>query len=335
MSIDVTNYLGPAANRRPEDDDREDDDREDDDEDSNNDEDSNSQEGNAVEDKEPTGDEEPLDEEVVVEGEPVTKSTDNAPESGCEDSADPDTRCSESGSPEQDAPAKRQSAVSDPPETNKCEPDSDLERLLSGTGPRKGWELTSETKSARTTFCLGQEARVLFDRLSGRTGKPKKELLRNVLRLNQVGWTSRPDAFAETARNLQVEATDRVSMAIAPRIRIGLNNLRDETCIDRDRLIEIGIRLAQAALKKQVRQKITPHKAVQSDLIALREDTEEVRRKLSGHPLRSGGRTAPYENRDPVERGLFRILHMLTEMRNSIEKEVESGEPMTEYQEFP
>jgi hypothetical protein len=329
MSIDVTKYIDPAPNGRPEDDEREDDDE------NPNDEDPNSQEGNAVNDKEATGDEEPLDGDVVANGEPVTNSTDNAPESGCEDSADPDTRCSESGSPEQDAPAKRKAAVPDPPETNMCEPDMDLERLLTGTVPRKGWELTSETKSVRTTFRLGKDARALFDRLSGRTGKPKKELLRNVLRLNQVGWTSSPDAFAETARNLQVEATDRVSMAIAPRIRIGLNNLRDETCIDRDRLIEIGIRLAQAALKKQTRQKITPHKAVQSDLIVLREDTEEVRRKLSGHPLRSSGGTAPYKNRDPVERGLFKILHMLTEMRNSIEKEVESGEPMTEYQEFP
>lgn len=275
------------------------------------------------------------DKEAVEDEDPVTDKSDSVPESGCEDSGEPSTRCSKSGFSEQDTPAERESSMPDGTKVDEEDPGLDLERLLIDTGSQQVGRLMNETGGARTTFRLSTEAQTLFDRLSGRTGKSKKELLKSVLRLNLEGWAGNREAFAETAKSLQVENAERVSMAIAPRTRMGLNNLRDETGIDRDRLVEVGIRLFQAALRRETERKITPHRDVRSDLVALRRDTEEVQRKLSEHPSRSDGRTALYEHRGPVERGLFRILHMLSEMEDAIEKEEESGEPMGEYREFP
>lgn len=227
-----------------------------------------------------------------------------------------------------DAPTANQ------PTTNQDKTGPDLQRLLTSAGPQRVGNLTTKTESARTTFRLGTEAEALFDRLSGRTGKSKKELLGSALRLSREGWDKSPETFEKAAGSLQVEGAIRIPMAIAQRTRKGLNDLRDDTGIARDRLVEIGIRLAEADFERQVRRRIRPHRDVLEDLGALYEETEAVQLKLSGHEMRSDGWNALRDDRDPIERALLEILHILTEMRDAIEKEVDSGQPIGAYREF-
>lgn len=111
--------------------------------------------------------------------------------------------------------------------------------------------------------------------------------------------------------------------------------MRDEAGIDRDRLVEMGIRLAQAAFKRQVRRRILPHQDILADLDVLYEEAKNVLKKLSGHEMRRDERNPLCDYRDPVERGLEEILYLFIEMRDAIGEELESGEPMGEYREFP
>lgn len=212
---------------------------------------------------------------------------------------------------------------------------SQFDRLLPEPAEEQVGNLTVETESVRTTFRLGREAEALFDRLSARTGSSKKELLGSALRLSQSGWEKSPDIFEQTAESLQIEDASRTPMAIAPRTREGLNDLRDESGIARDQIVEVGIRLAQAAFKKEIRRRIIPHLDVLADLGVLYQEVEKVQMKLTGHKMRYGEQSSACDRRDPITGSLYQILHMLIEMREAIEEELESGEPMGEYREFP
>lgn len=189
MPIDVTKYINRSPNRSLEDEH----------------EDPTNPEGD-------TGDDEdPVDHEDAVEDEEgLADSSPNFSESDVEDSRDPGTSSPEQG-------AGRESSVPDDPKMNEAETDSDLEQLLIDTGPQRLEDLTTATESVRTTFRLGTEAQALFDRLAGRTGKSKKELIGIALRLSQEGWVNKRDAFQKTAESLEIEGATRIPMAIAPR----------------------------------------------------------------------------------------------------------------------
>ena len=81
-------------------------------------------------------------------------------------------------------------------------------------------------------------------------------------------------------------------MAIAPETRSGLNHLAEEAGLRRDRVVELGIRLREEAL----RAKIRPHEDILEDLKDLCAAAEEVQIALTSHAkrgrwLRGPGRT--------------------------------------------
>jgi len=203
------------------------------------------------------------------------------------------------------------------------EPDSPIEKLFPEDS-QVDLSPGSSQDSVRTTFSLSTEAIDILERLSERTGKTRKALLSEVVGLVSEACEEQDQAFQEVAESLTIEEEVRKSMVLRPKTRTDLNRLKEETDFSRNRLVEVGVRLAGMVSDDAIQKKIGAHECVLSDLKSIHDQVEEAQSKL----------TEQVGENDPVDLALFGIGQKLRRMIVDIEQEIESGEPLREDHEF-
>lgn len=177
------------------------------------------------------------------------------------------------------------------------------ERSLSDADLRK-----EGGESSRTTFTISPDAVEDLSWLANYYGVTQKRIVDHVLRILQ-SMRETEDLLIEAAQDVSLDDTVRKTVAIDPDTRSGLNEVSDELDVSRDRLVEVGIRLAKMFSEK--------NKARQ------REEVKMIRE------FREKGRDLEEKLTDPeLQRGFGFVMLDLIDVVDAAENALESDTPI-------